>query len=76
MTKPFSPRELVLRVQAILRRAAQAAGQGAASYGGGTLRIDEQRREVTVRVRTVELNPTEWDPGDAGHRPGPGVLTV
>ena len=60
VTKPFSPRELVLRVQAILRRGGPAAGQGAASYGGGTLRIDEQRREVTVRGARVELNPTEW----------------
>src|SRR5580700_7220269 len=46
VTKPFSPRELVLRVQA--------------SYGGGTLVIDEPRREVTVRNALVELTPTEW----------------
>ena len=60
VTKPFSPRELVLRVQAILRRGGPAAGQGAASYGGGTLRIDEPRREVTVRGARVELTSTEW----------------
>src|SRR5437868_2982751 len=36
VTKPFSPRELVLRVQAILRRGgASTAAQGVASYGGG-----------------------------------------
>src|ERR1700750_1202390 len=35
VTKPFSPRELVLRVQAILRRGGPAASQGLASYGGG-----------------------------------------
>jgi DNA-binding response OmpR family regulator len=61
VTKPFSPRELVLRVQAILRRT--PAGQGAdsvASYGGGTLVIDEPRRLVTVRGTEVELTPTEW----------------
>ena len=58
--KPFSPRELVLRVQAILRRGGSAAGQGRASYGGGTLLIDEPRREVTVRGAGVDLTPTEW----------------
>jgi DNA-binding response OmpR family regulator len=59
VTKPFSPRELVLRVQAILRRGGQVAGPAAASYGGGTLVIDEPRREVTVRDAYVELTPTE-----------------
>ena len=60
VTKPFSPQELVLRVQAILRRGGPAAGQGAASYGGGILVIDVPRREVTVRDARVELTPTEW----------------
>src|SRR5580693_10377654 len=38
VTKPFSPRELVLRIQAILRRGGQSGGveQGTASYGDGT----------------------------------------
>jgi DNA-binding response OmpR family regulator len=60
VTKPFSPRELVLRVQAILRRGGPAAGQGAASFGGGTLVIDEPRRQVTVHGTGVDLTPTEW----------------
>ena len=60
VTKPFSPRELVLRVQAILRRGAPAAGQGVTSYGGGELVIDEPRRAATVRGAQVELTPTEW----------------
>jgi DNA-binding response OmpR family regulator len=34
VTKPFSPRELVLRVQAILRRGGSAADDGIAIYGG------------------------------------------
>ena len=58
--KPFSPQELVLRVQAILRRGGSVAGQGPASYGGGTLLIDEPRRKVTVRGAGVDLTPTEW----------------
>jgi len=60
VTKPFSPRELVLRVQAILRRGAPVARQGPASYGGGLMVIDEQRRMVMVRGVMADLTPTEW----------------
>jgi DNA-binding response OmpR family regulator len=65
VTKPFSPRELVLRVQAILRRGAAASGQGTtshgvSSFGGGALVIDEPRRSVTVRGTPAALTPTEW----------------
>ena len=60
VTKPFSPRELVLRVQAILRRGGPATEQGTSSYGDGTMTIDEPRRLVTVRGTPVELTPTEW----------------
>jgi DNA-binding response OmpR family regulator len=63
VTKPFSPRELVLRAQAILRRGGQAgsqAGAGVSSYGDQMLVIDEPRREVTVRGTPAELTPTEW----------------
>jgi DNA-binding response OmpR family regulator len=60
VTKPFSPRELVLRVQAILRRGGPADGQAATPYGGGALVIDEPRREATVRDEVVDLTPTEW----------------
>ena len=60
VTKPFSPRELVLRVQAVLRRGGPPGNQEAASYGGGALVIDEPRRTVTVRGTVAELTPTEW----------------
>jgi len=67
VTKPFSPRELVLRVQAILRRGAGGgagggwgAEPGVASYGDGELVIDEPRRTVRVRGAQAELTPTEW----------------
>jgi DNA-binding response OmpR family regulator len=60
VTKPFSPRELVLRVQAVLRRGGLTAARGVTSYGGGVLVIDEPRREVTVRGEAAELTPTEW----------------
>ena len=62
VTKPFSPRELVLRVQAILRRGAdtKTAAQGVTSYGDGELVIDEPQRLATVRGAAVGLTPTEW----------------
>jgi DNA-binding response OmpR family regulator len=60
VTKPFSPRELVLRVQAILRRGGPAAGHGRSSYGGGAMVIDEAQRQVMVRGTAVDLTPTEW----------------
>ena len=61
MTKPFSPRELVLRVQAILRRTGGDTGtQESLSYGAGELVLDEERRRVTLRGQQVELTPTEW----------------
>jgi len=61
VTKPFSPRELVLRIRAVLRRATGGDDvQGPPSYGDGELVLDEDRREALVRGETVELTPTEW----------------
>jgi DNA-binding response OmpR family regulator len=61
VTKPFSPRELTLRVRAVLRRRGGGGRPaGPRSYGGGSLTIDEDRREVRARGELVELTPTEW----------------
>ena len=60
VTKPFSPRELVLRVQAILRRGTPVTAPGPVSYGGGTLLIDTSRRQVVVHDTAADLTPTEW----------------
>ena len=61
VVKPFSPRELVLRVGAILRRGrAEVAAPSVLSYGGGALLIDHDQRVVTVRGEAAELTPTEW----------------
>jgi DNA-binding response OmpR family regulator len=59
--KPFSPRELVLRVRAILRRTPTLHDPAPQrSLGHGALVIDEDRHEVRVRGELVELTPTEW----------------
>ncbi|MGW3353191.1 response regulator transcription factor [Nonomuraea rubra] len=63
VVKPFSPRELVARVEAVLRRTrvAGAGGPQVASYGGGRLAIDAERREVGVDGDPVMLTRTEFD---------------
>jgi DNA-binding response OmpR family regulator len=60
LTKPFSPRELVLRVKAILRRTRGEDTERPASFGGGELVLDEGRREARVRGEEVALTPTEF----------------
>jgi DNA-binding response OmpR family regulator len=61
VTKPFSPREVVLRVQAILRRGGgEATSAPSVSFGEGELVIDEDQRLATVRGEPIELTPTEW----------------
>jgi len=61
VAKPFSPRELVLRVLAVLRRGRAAAEDASSSsYGEGELVIDHERRSVSVRGEPAELTPTEW----------------
>lgn len=61
VTKPFSPRELVLRVRAVLRRGVESvAVTNAQSYGEGRLVIDDAMRTVSVAGRAVSLTTTEW----------------
>jgi DNA-binding response OmpR family regulator len=61
VTKPFSPRELVLRVRALLRRGdARPVETRIRSFGDGELVVDEDRHEVRVRGEAVDLTPTEW----------------
>lgn len=59
LTKPFSPREVVARVRALLRRAKPQAGSAAIERGD--LRIDFDAREVTVAGRKLTLTPREFD---------------
>lgn len=61
VTKPFSPRELVLRVRAILRRGVgHEQISGVASYGRARLAVDSARHRVVVDGCEVVLTPTEW----------------
>jgi DNA-binding response OmpR family regulator len=61
VTKPFSPTELVLRVQAVLHRTRGGAdGPGPSSFGDGRLRLDETRHEVSWDGAPLELTPTEF----------------
>jgi len=59
LTKPFSPRELVARVQALLRRAHPARGPQAIE--AGPLRIDPDTHEATFRGRRLILTPREFE---------------
>jgi two-component system, OmpR family, alkaline phosphatase synthesis response regulator PhoP len=59
LTKPFSPKELVARVRAVLRRAQQSPP--ADHLAIGDLELDRLRREVRVRGTTVDLTATEFD---------------
>jgi DNA-binding response OmpR family regulator len=66
LTKPFSPRELIARIRAMLRRPrteAQPAEAGLRVFGD--LTIDPVAREVTVAGQPVALTRTEFDVLDA-----------
>ena len=60
MTKPFSQRELVARVRALLRRAQRAAEPSTQPIAAGPITIDPERREVHRDGRLVHLTPTEF----------------
>ena len=60
MAKPFSPKELVARVRAVLRRAARPA-EGGRPLAAGRLTLDPGRHQVTVDGATITLTPKEFD---------------
>ena len=62
VTKPFSPRELLARIRAVLRRGRPAdAKEKKASLKVGDLEIDRYRFEVRMKGRQVELTPKEFE---------------
>ena len=58
ITKPFSPRELLARIQAVLRRSTAGASDEPIEVGG--LQLDKASHRVSVGERTVVLGPTEY----------------
>lgn len=58
--KPFSPREVVARIKALLRRAGEPFEERAALLTFGRLEIDESAREVRVDGEAIKLKPREF----------------
>ena len=58
--KPFSPKELVLRVESILRRATAAKEPVSAKLQIGEIILDSETHTVTVRSTPLELTATEF----------------
>jgi DNA-binding response OmpR family regulator len=61
MTKPFSPRELVARVRALLRRVERRPAPAGDAVRVGALVLDPATRRVHVGGEAVHLTPTEFD---------------
>jgi two-component system phosphate regulon response regulator PhoB len=57
ITKPFSPRELVARIQAVLRRAASSSSEVVAA---GVLELDTAGHRVLASGQAIKLGPTEY----------------
>src|SRR6266511_69086 len=61
LVKPFSPRELVARVEAVLRRARGHGGDGAVAFDHGRLVVDREAHEVRLDGVAVALTRSEFD---------------
>jgi two-component system response regulator BaeR len=58
LCKPFSPRELMARIKAILRRSGQA--QAHATSAAPRIEVDDAGRRIRIHGRALELTPTEY----------------
>jgi two-component system phosphate regulon response regulator PhoB len=58
MTKPFSPKELIARIRAVLRRSGKTQGQPQIVMGD--LVLDTEQHRLSINERPVEVSPTEF----------------
>ena len=61
VTKPFSPRELVLRVESVLRRAGERSGRLSGTVTDGDLVVDSTEHTATLAGRRLALTAREFD---------------
>ncbi|MGH9293112.1 MAG: response regulator transcription factor [Acidimicrobiales bacterium] len=61
LVKPFSPRELVARVRAVLRRSVPGETRGGSPVAIGDISVDPLRREVQLNGEPVELTTREFE---------------
>ena len=58
MTKPFSPKELVARIRAVLRRSGKIQGQAQITLGN--LVLDTEQHRLSIGEKQLEVSPTEF----------------
>ncbi|MBD9359047.1 phosphate regulon transcriptional regulator PhoB [Methylomonas sp. BW4-1] len=58
VTKPFSPKELIARIKAVMRRSGKLSESGQLSVGDLTL--DAEQHKLTIAGRSLEVSPTEF----------------
>ena len=58
ITKPFSPKELIARIKAVMRRSGKLSESGLLNVGDLTL--DAEQHRLTIAVHTLEVSPTEF----------------
>lgn len=58
ITKPFSPKELVARVRAVLRRSGKIQGQAQITLGD--LKLDSEQHRLSIGDQQLEVSPTEF----------------
>jgi two-component system phosphate regulon response regulator PhoB len=62
IAKPFSPREVVLRIKAVLRRrgGGESGGTGSTQLAAGAIRLDAEAHRAEVRGKEIPLTATEF----------------
>ncbi len=58
MTKPFSPKELIARIRAVLRRSGKIQGQAQITLGD--LILDTEQHRLSISDKQLEVSPTEF----------------